>query len=63
MPGNAGYLHDVETEFEEARCGFMPQIMEMEVFNPGPAYGTDIGAFDGLGGESGEYLTVDAARE
>ncbi len=63
MSGNAGYFHNVEAEFEEARRGLMPQVMKMEVFNFGPAYGTDIGAFDGLGSETREYLAVDAARE
>lgn len=63
VPRDGGYFHDVEAEFEKARCSFMPQIMEMEVFNPCPAYGTDIGAFDGLGGEAWKYLAMDAARE
>lgn len=63
VSGNTGYFHDVEAEFEKARCCLMPQIMEMEVFNPGPVYGADIDAFDGLGAEAGECLAVDAARE
>ncbi len=63
MPSNTGHFHYIQAKFEKARRGFMLQIMEMEVFNPGPAYGTDIGAFDGLGSEAWKYLAVDAARE
>ena len=62
VAGNAGHFHYIQAKLEEVRRDLMPQVMEMEVFNSGPAYGTDIGVFDGFRGEVGECLAVDAGK-
>ena len=53
VAADAGDSHDIETLLEQPRGGLVAQVMKPDVFEAGPAYRADIGAFDGFGGKAG----------
>ena len=63
VAGDAGDFHDIEALLEQPGGGLVAQVMKPEVFDAGPAYRADIGAFDGFGGDAGENVAMQAAGQ
>ena len=63
VPGDAGDLHDIQSLLEQSGGGLVAQVMEAEVFDPGPAYCPHAGTLDGLGGDAGKDIAVQAAGQ
>jgi len=51
--GDGRDFHDVEAELEQARGGFMAQVVKAQVLDAGAVHGADVGAFDRFGSEPG----------